>query len=119
MQSNVVGSYPHKFLIYSNSRTKVEAWSKTVSEHTDLLGLRGDAVLITGPMSRNQKFHQTQLFLNSTKLDADESKYYPVGCLFTRALGSAGWDLSDIYFASSLDFPTDLLSLAQEKGRAG
>jgi hypothetical protein len=34
-------------------------------------------------------------------------------------MGSAGWNDSSIHFVCSIDFPVDILSVAQEKGRAG
>jgi hypothetical protein len=37
----------------------------------------------------------------------------------TRALGSAGWDSSRITSVFSVDYPTNLLSIVQEKGCAG
>jgi hypothetical protein len=42
-----------------------------------------------------------------------------IGCLATRSLGSTGWDGDHVWFVFSVDFPTDLCSLSQEKGRAG
>ena len=68
-------------------------------------------------MSKEQKFHQTQLFLEYEPA-SDPTAYHPVGCMTTRAVGSAGWDSSRITSVFLVDFPTDLLSIVQNKGRA-
>jgi superfamily II DNA helicase RecQ len=119
MRGNIIGDQPSQFIVYSNSRVKVETWHEKLGELTDEEDLRGDIVLITGPMSRDQKFHRTQLFLRSHLLSEDQAEYNAIGCLCPRALGSAGWDSSFIRLVCSMDFPTDILSLVQEKGRTG
>ena len=45
--------------------------------------------------------------------------FSPHGCIATRALGAAGWDGRHISLVMSFDLPTDLISVVQEKGRAG
>ena len=69
-------------------------------------------------MSKEQKLHRTHFFLEYEPA-SDPTAYHPVGCMTTRALGSAGWDSSRITSVFSVDFLTDLLSIVQEKGRAG
>ena len=51
--------------------------------------------------------------------DNEAAPYTAVGCCATRALGSAGWDCKDINLVFSIDFPTSLIAVAQEKGRVG
>jgi hypothetical protein len=55
MRGNVIGKNPSQFLVYSNKR-KVESWQKALLELMDHEDLLGKVILITGPMSRDQKF---------------------------------------------------------------
>ena len=117
MLSNVQEESVVKTIIYSNSRTKLDDVEKKLRSFADHEDLIGDFVKITGPMSKEVKFHRTNIFLNDTVLVKD--KFSPVVCLATRALGSAGWDSSQMREVVSLDFPPDIISLDQEKGRPG
>jgi hypothetical protein len=52
-----------------------------------------DVILIVGTQSREQKFHQTTLFLNpSSTYQSTNLSFDARGCFTTRAMGSAGWD---------------------------
>ena len=109
-----------QFIIYSNSRVRLESAHLRLLSSLDAVQplCKRDVILITGPMSKEQRFHQTHLFLEYEPA-SDPTAYHPVGCTTTRALGSAGWDSSRITSVYSVDFPTDPLSIVQEKGRAG
>ena len=117
MMSNVPGQDVVKTIIYSNSRMKINDFERKLRSFADTENLYGDFVKITGPMSKEVKFHRTNVFLNDTKLSNEH--FSPVVCLGTRALGSAGWDSSQIRQVLSVDIPPDVISLNQEKGRPG
>ena len=54
------------FIVYSNSRVRLElAHPRLLASLDSVQSLicKRDVILITGPMSKEQKFHQTQLFL--------------------------------------------------------
>jgi hypothetical protein len=57
--------------------------------------------------------------LNPQSLSGSIGDFKAVGCATTRALGAAGWDSDSIHLVFSSDMPTSLLSVLQEKGRAG
>jgi hypothetical protein len=108
-----------QFIYYSNRRVNVERASKGIRSHLDASDHDGDIVTIIGPFSRDQKFHRTQLFLNPSSLTGDIGTFKAVGCVTTRSLGAAGWDSDLIHLVFSSDMVTSLLSVLQEKGRAG
>jgi hypothetical protein len=110
----------HRFIYYSNSMLSVERASVGIRSYLDAsLFHHSDLVTIVGPYSREQKFHRTQLFLNPQSLSGSIGDFKAVGCATTRALGAAGWDSDSIHLVFSSDMPTSLLSVLQEKGRAG
>jgi hypothetical protein len=125
-----------QWLLFANSRKELENDHLKAREFLDVANLPGDIVMINGPMFREQKFFYTNLFLNPELvdivgllrgddesnpkvLDPDVATFDAIGCLATRSLGSAGWDGENVRLVFSVDFPTDLCSCTQEKGRAG
>jgi hypothetical protein len=125
-----------QWILFANSRKELETDHLKTREFLDVKSLPGDILMINGPMFREQKFFYTNLFLNpelidlSTLLrnddadatlpaDPDAIAFDAIGCLATRSLGSAGWDGDRVRLVFSVDFPTDLCSSSQEKGRAG
>jgi hypothetical protein len=110
-----------KFIVYGNSRLQVEQTHSSYRKWLDDEALDDDVILIVGTQSREQKFHQTTLFLNPAAChrQSTDLSFNARGCFTTRAMGSAGWDDPSIHYICSVDFPVDILSLAQEKGRAG
>jgi len=109
-----------QWILYSNSRFRLEKAYEQLQQFLDSTDLPGDVILIVGTQSKEVKFHRTGLFLDQQHEDQSTTlDYDPIGCLTTRSLGAAGWDDPRIHAVFSLDFPTDLLSISQEKGRAG
>ena len=82
-----------------------------------------DIIIMVGTNFVEEKLHRTRLFLDDDhNTDANlenDTIFSPQGCFTTRSLGSAGWDCQDINNVFSLDFPDNLLSVLQEKGRCG
>ena len=107
-----------QWILYSNSRVRLERCQESICSFLDDNGYPGDTVLITGPLSREQKFHYTNLFLNPTVAAEVSDAFDAVGALLTRPLGGAGLDGIYIHLVMSLDFPTNLLSLIQEKDQS-
>ena len=133
-----------QWLLYGNSRFKIDQYYPKVCAYLDQHGLTGDVVKVTGPMFKEQKLFYTNLFLAGVNarpavapavappavaaLPAIDPPavappivdlFKPIGCIATRALGAAGWDGRNIFLVMSCDLPTDLCSVVQEKGRAG
>jgi superfamily II DNA helicase RecQ len=114
------GSSAKKFIVYSNSRRQVEQCHSSYRKWMDSQSIDDDVILIVGTQSREQKFHRTTLFLNPSACHQSAVlDFNAKGCFTTRAMGSAGWDDPTIHYVCSIDFPVDMLSIAQEKGRAG
>jgi hypothetical protein len=132
-----------QWLLYGNSRFKIDQYYPKVCAYLDQHGLTGDVVKVIGPMFKEQKLFYTNLFLTGINappaiapavatsavapLPAIDSPavappivdlFKPIGCITTRALGAAGWDGRNIFLVMSCDSPTDLCSIVQEKGRA-
>ena len=62
------------------------------------------------------------LFLNDApgrSPPVDNGIFDAIACLATRTIGAAGWDCPHIHDGMSPDFPTDICSVDQEKGRIG
>jgi hypothetical protein len=114
-----------QWIYFSNSRIELEAAHEKIKNHYNEKGYPGDIILITGPMFKEQKFFYTNKFLNSNPVvetetaALDEHHFNPIGCMATRGLGGAGWDGRDVHHVFSPDWPPNLCSLAQEKGRVG
>jgi hypothetical protein len=108
-------------IVYSNSRAKLVNIHNALHVALDAQHHlhRCDVVLITGPQSKEQKFHRTKLFLGYDNSSIDDNAFNAICCMTTRALGSAGWDSARIRKVFSFDFPIDILSIVQEKGRSG
>ena len=118
-------------IVFSNSRIKLDKVHNDVRNYLDSLKQKGDVVKITGSLFPEQKSLCTNLFLNPSVFDEfddsvvrqetgfsfDISDFLCVGCFTTRALGSAGWDGKDVRLVFSVDWPTNLISASQEKGR--
>jgi hypothetical protein len=118
----------HQWIYFCNSQNELESARVKVKKHLNEKDYDGDVVLITGPMTTDQKFYYTNLFLNSSNpidngamepVENDEKLFKPIGCMATHGLGSAGWDGPDVHYVFSPDLPTDICSAAQEKGRVG
>jgi hypothetical protein len=105
-----------QFIYYSNRRVNVKRASKGIWAHLDASNHDGNIVTTIGPFSRDQKFHQPQLFLNPSSLTGDIGLFQAVGCVTTRSLGAACWDSDSIHLVFSSDMVTSLLSVLQEKG---
>jgi hypothetical protein len=115
-----------QWILYANSRVDLENYHKKVKAMLNEQGFLGDVIIITGPMFKEQKFYYTNLFLNTpppgeqtVDTPLEDQTYDAIGCLATRSLGSAGWDGKSIHLVMSADFPTDICSISQEKGRTG
>jgi hypothetical protein len=87
-----------------------------------LKGLLGDVITVVGTQFKEQKMHHAGLFLNDAPgrpPPVDDGSFDAVACLATRSIGAAGWDCPYIHEGMSPDFPTDVCSVDQEKGRIG
>jgi len=69
-----------QFIIYSNSRVKLELTHIRLLSSLDCVQplCKRDAILITGPMSKEQKFHRTHLFLKHEPASHHATAYHPV-----------------------------------------
>ena len=127
LTSNTSSLGSNKFIVYANSREKIINKYKSFREWLDKNNPDLDLISIVGTNRREVKFHRTTLFLgdgtscnsNNNDTHKDDNIYHPQGCFTTRSLGSAGWDSKAIRFVFSVDLPTDILSVLQEKGRCG
>ena len=69
-----------QFIIYSNSRVKLELTHIRLLLSLDCVQplCKRNAILITGPMSKEQKFHRTHLFLKHEPASHHATAYHPV-----------------------------------------
>jgi hypothetical protein len=104
-----------QWLLYGNSRVKIDQYHHKVCAYLDQHGLTGDIVKVIGPMFKEQKLFYTNLFIagvNALPAVAPANLpaiappgiaspvitppvvdlFKPIGCIATRALGAAGWD---------------------------
>lgn len=66
------------------------------------------------------RWHQCHVFLNPCAICGLVATIFNTrGCFNTRAMGSAGWDDSWIHYICSINFPTNILPISQEKGCVG
>ena len=117
-----------KFIVYGNSRKQIIKKYDRLRTWLDIHIPSLDLISIVGTFKKEVKLHRTQLFLgnkivsntNNNDQGIDNNNIYnPQGCFATRSLGSSGWDSNLIRSVISIDFPTDILSIQQEKGRCG
>lgn len=109
-------SVQRKWLVFANSRVKVEELAENTKAFLDDNSLPGDIITIIGTQTKEEKLFYTQLLLSPSDPSA---AFSPVGGYITRSLGSAGLDDKEIHFVFSPDWPTSIASLWQERGRAG
>ena len=89
----------------------------------DKQDLQGDIVKVIGTMFKEEKLFYTNLFLAGRAARGGTADDYitlfdPVGCVATRSIGSTGWDGKSISHVFSMDCPTSIVDVVQEKGRA-
>jgi hypothetical protein len=111
-----------QFVVFANFRNKVEEFSTRLKAYLDLKGYTGDVITVVGTQYKEQKMHHAALFLNDTpdrSRPVDNGVFDAIACLATRTIGAAGWDCRHIHDGMSPDFPTDICSVDQEKGRIG
>jgi hypothetical protein len=111
-----------QFVVFANFRNKVEEFSTRLKAYLDLKGHTGDVITVVGSQYKEQKMHHAALFLNDTpdrSRPVDNGVFDAIACLATRTIGAAGWDCRHIHDGMSPDFPTDICSIDQEKGRIG
>jgi hypothetical protein len=111
-----------QIVVFANFRNKVEDFSNRLKAYLDLKGHVGDVITVVGTQFKEQKMHHAGLFLNDTPgrpPPVDDGGFDAIACLATRSIGAAGWDCPHIHEGMSPDFPTDLCSVGQEKGRIG
>jgi hypothetical protein len=111
-----------QIVVFANFRNKVEDFSNRLKAYLDLKGHVGDVITVVGTQFKEQKMHHASLFLNDAPgrpPPVDDGSFDAIACLATRSIGAARWDCPHIHEGMSPDFPTDVCSVDQEKGRIG
>jgi hypothetical protein len=110
-----------QIVVFAHFRNEVEDFNR-LKAHLDLKGHVGDVIAVVGAQFEEQKMHHAGLFLNGAPgrpPPVDDGSFDAIACLATRQIGSAGWDCPHVHEGMSPDFPTDVCSVDQEKGRIG
>ena len=113
-----------KIMIYSNSRKAIIRLYEQNRDNLNLLGIEKDLVLVHGHMYREQKFHNTELFvgkpLTSTCPHTGTTLCFdPVAYFATAATTSSGVDCPNVDTVLFHGFPQSLEDLLQCSGRCG
>jgi hypothetical protein len=104
-------------IVYSNSRAKLVNIHNALHDALDAEHHlhQCNVVLITGPQSKEQKFHRTKIFLLGYDNSLIDGNAFNAICgMTTRALGSAGWDSATGRF-SLLTFPLTYFRLFRRR----
>lgn len=102
--------FKHQFFYYTDLFLESKEADDTIDENDDVVD-KNDNVVGENDVDVVDK--------SDDVVDDNVRQYNAIGCCDMRALGSAGWDSSEIAVVFSLDFPTSVTSVAQEKGRVG
>jgi superfamily II DNA/RNA helicase len=109
-------SYPPqaKFIVYSNSCSKIEKVEIKLADCLDSNDdfSKIDIVCLVGTLTKEQKAHYIDVFVNGSP------GFNPRFLVATSGAVNAGIDCDEVFGVYRLDFPSSLIDLCQEKGRA-
>ena len=113
-----------KLIVYSNSRKAlINLFTKSrlaLNHH----GIQKDLLLVHGTMFREQKFHNTEMFVGQPLLDecpttGRELRFDPIALFATAGTTSSGIDCSDVNHVIFHGFPATIEDFLQCMGRCG
>ena len=113
-----------KIMIYSNSRKAIIDLHQKCRHQLNVLGIQKDLVLVHGNMYREQKFHNTNLFVGKPLVETCPTtrrllRFDPVGYFATAGTTSSGIDCHEVDAVIFHGFPQSLEDLIQCSGRCG
>ncbi len=113
-----------KFIVYTNSKQRCRHLKKALTEYMSDMDYVGDVIVVHGDLYKEQKFHNTDLFLGDDvteladiKGDYKELSFHPRGLVATAGAANAGVDDHRVRYVIRDGFPLSIQDLIQEFGR--
>jgi hypothetical protein len=116
-----------KMIMYSNSLKRCLRLLQAVRKFMDDEAIDGDVVAVNGGLFKEQKFHNTELFVGpdleeevtNNNGSVDRLTFSPRVLLATAGAANAGLDCDSVRVVVRDGFPTSIQDFIQEMGRAG
>ena len=113
-----------KVMVYSNSRKAITHLYEQTRSHLNMLGIQKDLLLVHGLMFREQKFHNTELFVGKPLVEECPSskrilRFDPVAYFATAGTSSSGVDCHEVDRVLFHGFPQSIEDLLQCSGQCG